>query len=89
MSIWLALTTCITSVPTLYVTLLLRISSSTEWRQSFEYEYDLSPAWRFVVKHFRWTNRLQTIANGYLRHIFEIPDDKPIPSVRTSYLFTG
>jgi hypothetical protein len=89
MSIWLALTTCITSVPILYVTLLLRISSSTEWWQSWEYEHDLSPAWRFVVKHFRWTNRLQTIANGYLRRIFEIPADNPIPPVRTSYWFAG
>jgi len=46
---------------------------------SFEFEYDISPAWRFVVKHFRWTNRLQTIADGYLRRIFDVPDDGPIP----------
>ncbi|KAI0308147.1 hypothetical protein B0F90DRAFT_1680537 [Multifurca ochricompacta] len=46
---------------------------------SFEYERDISPAWRFVAKHFRWTNRLQTISDGYLRRIFNVPNHDPIP----------
>ncbi|KAI9512517.1 hypothetical protein F5148DRAFT_1279638 [Russula earlei] len=46
---------------------------------SFEYEHDISPAWRFVVKNFRWTNRLQGIADGYLRRTFKVPDHDPIP----------
>ncbi|KAI0001684.1 hypothetical protein BJV77DRAFT_1063103 [Russula vinacea] len=46
---------------------------------SFEYETDMSPAWRFVVKNFRWTNHLQSIADGYLRRILNVPDDEPIP----------
>jgi len=46
---------------------------------SFEYDQDVSPAWRFVVKHFRWTSRLQNIANGYLRRMFDVPDGEPIP----------
>ncbi|KAF8506766.1 hypothetical protein F5888DRAFT_1896221 [Russula emetica] len=46
---------------------------------SFEYEHDLSPAWRFVAKNFRWTNRLQAIADGYLRRIFNVSEHEPIP----------
>ncbi|KAI0045214.1 hypothetical protein FA95DRAFT_1561351 [Auriscalpium vulgare] len=47
--------------------------------ESFEYEHDLSPAWRFVAKHFRWTPRLQTMADGYLRRMFGVPEDGVIP----------
>ena len=54
-------------------------------QQSFEYEHDISPAWRFVVKHFRWTNRLQSIADGYLRRMFKVSDDEPIPPVSTTF----
>jgi hypothetical protein len=54
---------------------------SPEWRQSFEYEHDLSPAWRFVVKNFRWSIRLQAIADGYLRRIFNVAEHEPIPPV--------
>ncbi|KAI0275007.1 hypothetical protein BC834DRAFT_850667 [Gloeopeniophorella convolvens] len=46
---------------------------------SFEYEHDISPAWRFVVKNFRWTNQLQTISDGYMRRIFGITEEEPIP----------
>ncbi|TFY82083.1 hypothetical protein EWM64_g1930 [Hericium alpestre] len=47
--------------------------------ESFEYEHEFSPAWRFVVKNFRWTQRLQGIANGYLKRIFEVPDEDDVP----------
>ena len=57
---------------------------STALQQSFEYGYELSPAWRFVVKHFRWTHRLQAIADGYLRRVFRVPYHEPIPPVSTS-----
>ena len=60
--------------------------SSPERRQPFEYNFDISPAWRFVLKHFRWTKRLQAIADGYLRLIFEIPDHEPIPPVSMDLL---
>jgi len=46
---------------------------------SFEYEYDFSPAWRFVVTHFRWTARLQDIANGYIKRIFDVPEKGEVP----------
>jgi len=45
----------------------------------FEYDSAISPAWRFVVKHFRWTKRLQTITDNYLRVIFDVPGHEPIP----------
>jgi hypothetical protein len=54
---------------------------SSQWPQSFEYEHGISPAWRFVAKHFRWSNQLQTIADGYMRRIFNVPDNEPIPPV--------
>jgi len=47
--------------------------------QPFEYWYDISPAWRFVVKHFRWTKRLQSIGDSYLRRILGVRDHEPIP----------
>ncbi|KAH9178775.1 hypothetical protein EDB89DRAFT_1928451 [Lactarius sanguifluus] len=46
---------------------------------SFEFERDISPSWRFVARHFRWAPRLQNIADGYLRRIFKVPDNKAIP----------
>jgi len=45
----------------------------------FEYNLEISPAWRFVARHFRWTKRLQAISDGYLRQIFDVPDHEPIP----------
>jgi len=45
----------------------------------FEYNSEISPAWRFVVKHFRWTERLQGIADDYLRFMFGVRDYQPIP----------
>ena len=82
----LASTTSIISVLTLYVISLLSCRASSQWSQSFEFERDISPAWRFVAKHFRWTNQLQNIADGYLRRIFKVPDNEPIPPVSGSYL---
>ncbi len=40
-----------------------------------------------MVKNFRWTNRLQTIADGYLRRIFNVPDHEPIPPVSVTCLY--
>lgn len=62
-------------------------SPSSEWRQPFEYNFDIGPTWRFVLKHLRWTKRLQRIADDYLRIIFEVPDREPIPPVSMSPCF--
>ncbi|KAI0298618.1 hypothetical protein BC826DRAFT_1122327 [Russula brevipes] len=45
----------------------------------FEYERDISPAWRFVVKHFCWTKQVQAITDGYLKRIFGVPEHEPVP----------
>ncbi|THH12795.1 hypothetical protein EW146_g7360 [Bondarzewia mesenterica] len=47
--------------------------------ESFEYEFDYSPGWRFAVKHFRWTDRLQGIADGYLKRMFGVPEQGEVP----------
>ena len=90
MSIWPVLTIYITSVHKLYVTSLSFVfgySPSSEWRQPFEYNFDIGPTWRFVLRHLRWTKRLQRIADDYLRIIFEVPDREPIPPVSMSPCF--
>ncbi|KAI0315253.1 hypothetical protein OF83DRAFT_366370 [Amylostereum chailletii] len=46
---------------------------------SFEYEQEISPAWRFVVTHFRWTSRLQGIANEYLKRMMNVPESDSVP----------
>jgi len=86
MNMLLASITYIMSVLSRYVISLLSYPTSSQWPQSFEYEFDISPAWRFVATHFRWTPRLQSIADGYLRRIFKVPDNDPIPPVSENYL---
>jgi hypothetical protein len=73
------------SVLTLYVISFLFYRASSQWPQSFEYWTDISPAWRFVAKHFRWSNQLQTLADGYMRRIFNVPDNEPIPPVSEDF----
>jgi hypothetical protein len=62
-------------------------SPLSEWRQPFEYNYDVGPTWRFVLKHLRWSKRLQGIADSYLRIVFEVPEHEPIPPVSTRPCF--
>jgi len=45
----------------------------------FEYNFDVGPAWRFVLKHLRWTKRLQAIGDHYLKVIFNVPEHEPVP----------
>jgi hypothetical protein len=89
MSIWHVLTICTTSVPKLCVTVLLYMEPHLNSGQPFEYNSELSPAWRFVVTHFRWTRRLQSIADSYLRLIFDVPDYEPIPPVSSGGLISS
>jgi hypothetical protein len=88
-SMWHVLTICITSVPKPYVTPLPFMIHHllSEWQQPFEYNFDVGPAWRFVLKHLRWSKRLQGIADGYLRIIFEVAEHEPIPPVSTRPCF--
>ena len=46
-----------------------------------EYNYDFSPAWRFVVRHMHWTERMEAIGELYLRSAFGVESDVAIPPV--------
>ena len=56
-------------------------SPPPECLQPFEYNFDVGPTWRFVLKHLRWTKKLQAIGDHYLRVIFDVPEHEPIPPV--------
>ncbi|KXN88805.1 hypothetical protein AN958_06674 [Leucoagaricus sp. SymC.cos] len=47
--------------------------------QPFEFEFDYSPAWRFVGQHLRWTPRLETIADIYVRATLGTPEGSETP----------
>lgn len=49
--------------------------------QEGEYDYDFAPAWRFVVTHMHWTERLESIGQLYLRSAFGLEPDQSIPPV--------
>lgn len=42
--------------------------------------------WRFVVTHFKFTKRLEDLADSYLRRALDVPDGHDIPPVRVSLL---
>jgi len=54
-----------------------------------EYEYDFSPAWRYVATHMHWTERLETIGELYLRSTFGLELDQPIPPYITIHMRHG
>ena len=41
--------------------------------------------WRFVVTHFKFTKRLEDLAESYLRRALDVPEGHDIPPVRVSY----
>ncbi|KAJ7746811.1 hypothetical protein DFH07DRAFT_589770 [Mycena maculata] len=45
----------------------------------FEFNYEISPAWRFVGQHMHWTARIQQIAESYTRETLGIAPHAPIP----------
>ncbi|EKM84096.1 hypothetical protein AGABI1DRAFT_67300 [Agaricus bisporus var. burnettii JB137-S8] len=47
--------------------------------QPFEFEFDYSPAWRYVGQHMRWTTRLRAIGDSYVRAAFQTPDESTTP----------
>ncbi|KAH9931279.1 uncharacterized protein B0H18DRAFT_990914 [Fomitopsis serialis] len=55
----------------------------------WEYELDHSPMWRFVVQHFKFTQRLEDIAGAYLRRTFNVPDGHEIPPYITVHARRG
>jgi hypothetical protein len=59
-----------------YVGILIHISI-----QPFEFEYDFSPAWRYVAQYMRWTQPLEELADEYLRATIGVKASEPTPPV--------
>ncbi|TDL27888.1 hypothetical protein BD410DRAFT_781803 [Rickenella mellea] len=47
--------------------------------RAFEYDYDYSPAWRFVGTYARWNPRILELADQYLRRAFGLSPAEQIP----------
>jgi len=45
----------------------------------FEFQFDYSPAWRYAAQYMRWTDRLEQIADTYVRRALEVPEGTPTP----------
>ena len=60
---------------------LKRPPSNPYTSQEGEYDYDFSPAWRYVATHMHWTERLEAISDLYLRAAFGLQPDQLIPPV--------
>ncbi|EAU89478.2 hypothetical protein CC1G_07704 [Coprinopsis cinerea okayama7 len=46
----------------------------------FEYDYDFSPAWRFVGQHLHWTPHVDGLADQYVRRTLGIADGEKTPT---------
>ncbi|KAJ3513915.1 hypothetical protein NLJ89_g2685 [Agrocybe chaxingu] len=49
----------------------------TSSREEYEWRFSWSPAWRMVATHLRFTGELMSMAEGYLRRAFQVPDRIP------------
>ncbi|KAH7916414.1 hypothetical protein BJ138DRAFT_468258 [Hygrophoropsis aurantiaca] len=47
--------------------------------RAWEWEFDYSPAWRFVGQHMHWTESLTQLANGYVRRALNVPEGETVP----------
>ncbi|KAG9006312.1 hypothetical protein FRB93_008801 [Tulasnella sp. JGI-2019a] len=47
--------------------------------QPFEWERDYSPAWRFVGKHLKFSERVQWVTEASLRRIWSLTEDEAFP----------
>ncbi|KAF8922053.1 hypothetical protein CPB85DRAFT_1265699 [Mucidula mucida] len=48
-------------------------------QQPYEYDWEYSPAWRFVAQHMHFTPALEHLANIYINRAIGIPEDEPTP----------
>lgn len=55
--------------------------------KGFEFEYEYSPAWRFVGRYVRWTKQIEDLAWAYLRNLWDVREDEDVPPVSTSYFW--
>lgn len=81
MSMSYATTTYTTCAPTRWVLLDPSFSAAQMNNQPYEFEFDYSPAWRFVGQHMRWHPDLQQTAEQYVRRTVGAPEGQPIPPV--------
>lgn len=56
---------------------------------TFEFNYDWSPAWRFVGTHARWTPRLRNLAFDAIRRTLDLEDGEEIPLLITLHVRHG
>lgn len=49
--------------------------------QPFEYSMEYSPAWRYAGRYMRWTDRLDQLADQYVRRALGTADGVPSPLV--------
>ncbi|KAG8858396.1 hypothetical protein FRB96_005281 [Tulasnella sp. 330] len=56
---------------------------------AFEWEKDYSPAWRFVGKHLRWSERVLRVVNTTLRKLWDVPEEQDIPKYIAIHLRHG
>ncbi|RDB28949.1 hypothetical protein Hypma_015821 [Hypsizygus marmoreus] len=47
--------------------------------QPFEFEFDYSPAWRFVGQYMYWTPTIERLADQYVRRAIGAAEDHPTP----------
>lgn len=55
--------------------------------QPFEYGLDFSPAWRFAAQYMRWTDRLDQIADLYVRRTLGTAEGQATPHVSNSIIY--
>ncbi|KAF5323560.1 hypothetical protein D9611_005638 [Ephemerocybe angulata] len=48
-------------------------------QQPFEFNFDFSPAWRFVGQHMRWTPQLDNLVDQYARRAIGVSDEEATP----------
>lgn len=49
--------------------------------QPYEFDYDYSPAWRFVGQYLHWTPQLEALVDHYVRKTIGVPDGEVTPTV--------
>ncbi|CAL1695033.1 unnamed protein product [Somion occarium] len=57
--------------------------------QEFEFEHDYAPAWKYVAKHFRWSDRVEDVTALYLKRVFGLSEDDPVPPYITIHVRHG
>ncbi|KAI0715410.1 hypothetical protein C8Q76DRAFT_730622 [Earliella scabrosa] len=48
-------------------------------QQSYEYDFDYAPMWRYVLRYFRWTQRIEILARHYVRQTLQLPVGSEVP----------